>query len=77
MNSEPTNDSTALPRTPCSAGSIRPEYPSNVEHFIAKWQPNEDARRKAFWKEFRKAANAYSQFKQNSKTHTPQSGCVQ
>ena len=51
-----------LPASQCSA---RPDYPSNVKHFIAKWQPEEEARQRAFWKEFRKAANAYANFKQN------------
>jgi hypothetical protein len=50
----PTN-SEALPLTNCS-----PAYPKNITAFVAKWQPNEGARRKAFWKEFRKAANAYA-----------------
>lgn len=35
------------------------KYPRNVEAFIQKWQPVEAARRRSFWKEFRKAANAY------------------
>jgi hypothetical protein len=48
-----------------SAKNAKPEYPRNVTAFIQKWQPVEDARRKAFWKEFRKAANAYSEFKHN------------
>ena len=51
---------------PCSAGNTRPAYPHNVERFIHKWQPTEEPRRKAFWKEFRKAANAYSEFKNQS-----------
>jgi hypothetical protein len=46
--------------------SARPDYPANVRRFVAKWQPEEEARQKAFWKEFRKAANAYSDFRQNS-----------
>ena len=56
---------------PCSA---RPDYPPNVEHFIAKWQPLENPRRKAFWKEFRKAANAYAEFKQNTHAQPPKVG---
>lgn len=36
------------------------QYPRNVTDFVQKWQPAEPPRRKAFWKEFRKAANAYS-----------------
>jgi hypothetical protein len=49
-----------------AAKNEKPEYPRNVTAFIQKWQPVEDARRKAFWKEFRKAANAYSEFKHNA-----------
>lgn len=47
--------------------STKPDYPPNVTAFVNKWQPVEsDSRRKAFWKEFRKAANAYVKFKETS-----------
>lgn len=52
-----------------------PDYPANVKRFVAKWQPEEDARQKAFWKEFRKAANAYADFKQNSDGDYSASSC--
>lgn len=52
----------------------KPTYPRNVTDFIQKWQPSEEPRRKAFWKEFRKAANAYSEFKnQNQTSSKPES----
>ena len=48
-----------------ASGNIRPTYPPNVENFIQKWQPKEYPRSRTFWKEFRKAANAYADSKQN------------
>ena len=48
----------------CSPSDGKTEYPKNVVAFIGKWQPVEEPRRKAFWKEFRKAANAYSSFRE-------------
>ena len=47
--------------------NTKPNYPRNVRSFVGKWEPEEPARRKAFWKEFRKAANAYVDFKNNMK----------
>ena len=41
----------------------RSDYPPNVQRFVSKWQPGEsDASDRAFWKDFRKAANDYVRF---------------
>lgn len=59
-----TSQACHLERKCCSV-QAKPDYPPNVKRFISKWQPDEAARQKAFWKEFRKAANAYSKFREN------------
>jgi hypothetical protein len=61
-DSAQTESESALRDAACS-----PSYPKNVRAFITKWQPVEDARRKSFWKEFRKAANAYTTSKSGAR----------